>query len=245
MIVKYIRVSTTDQNTTRQKDKRYKNYIDKCSGAIPFKERPAAKQLLADIYHTNEKRQAARETGEELDGYKNIDHIIVHSISRLGRSTIDILQTIEYFTDLGICIEAEKEGFKTLNRNGKENTTAKLVISIMATLSEFEREMILERQREGIAKAKEAGKYRANGGRPIETPESFLMKDNNRRVLKLIQTGASIREAAFRAKVSQGTVQKVKKVANDLGMLETSSVSESLKYMKEEAKLTKYLTKDL
>ena len=233
MIVKYIRVSTTEQNPDRQKDKRYKNYIDKCSGAIPFKERPAAKKLIDDIY------AAGR------DGENRIKKIVVHSISRLGRSTIDILQTIEYFTKIGVCVQAEKEGFETLNRTGKENTTAKLVISIMATLSEFEREMILERQREGIAKAKEAGKYRANGGRPIETPESFLMKDNNRRVLKLIQTGSSIREAAFRAKVSQGTVQKVKKVAKDLGMLETSSVSESIKYMKDEAKLAEYLIKDL
>ena len=243
--VKYIRVSTTEQNISRQKDKRYKNYIDKCSGAIPFQDRPAAKQLLADIFKSKEEVRAIREKGSDEKIYdKNINHIIVHSISRLGRSTIDILKTIEYFTGIGVCVEAEKEGFKTLDRNGRENTTAKLVISIMATLSEFEREMILERQREGIAKAKERGVYAANGGRPKEKPELFLMKDSNRRVLKLLQTGSSIREASFRAKVSQGTVQKVKKVAKELGMLDVDKVRETIRQEERDAKLLReYLKK--
>ena len=46
---------------------------------------------------------------------------------------------------------------RTLNEDGSENATAKMMLSILATLFEFEREMILERQREGIAKAKERG----------------------------------------------------------------------------------------
>lgn len=232
MKAKYIRVSTTEQNPSRQIDKRYKSYIDKCSGSIPFAERPEAKKLIADVEN------------------RTVDYIIVHSISRLGRNTVDILQTIEYFTKIGVCIEAEKEGFSTLNRNKSENTTAKMVISIMATLAEFEREMLLERHREGIAKAKERGAYAANGGRPSEEPDKFLMKEKNRRILKLLQKGASIREAAFRANSSIGLVQKVKKVGRELGMIEDiltlkddiiKNQKELIETLTKEEKLRKYL----
>ena len=120
---------------------------------------------------------------------------------------------------MGVCLVAEKEGVRTLNKDGSENATAKMMLSILATLFEFEREMILERQREGIAKAKERGAYRANGGRPTENKMEFLLKNKNKRVLALLSNGASIRDAAFRAKVAPNTAAKVRKIAFELGIL--------------------------
>ena len=66
----------------------------------------------------------------------SIDTLLVHSIDRLGRNTLDILQTIQEFTHLGVNVKSEKEGLETLI-DGKENPIAKLMINIMATLSEL------------------------------------------------------------------------------------------------------------
>ena len=93
--VKYIRVSTTEQNPERQIDEKYKCYIDKISGTVPFYQRPEAKKLIRAV-----------ENGD-------VDKVVVHSISRLGRSTVDILNTINWFTEKGVCVKTEKEGFET------------------------------------------------------------------------------------------------------------------------------------
>ena len=78
MKAKYIRISTLDQNSSRQTDFDGKQFSDKCSGTIPFKERPKAIKLLEDT---------------------SITEVHVHSIDRLGRNTLDIMQTIQYLTN--------------------------------------------------------------------------------------------------------------------------------------------------
>ena len=207
--VKYIRVSTSEQNVDRQREKGLKHYIDVCSGSIAFNERKQGNKLITDIHNQ-----------DNLPPNKQIRFVKVHSISRMGRSTLDILETVKHFTELGVGVIAEKEGIKTLDDEGKENPTAKMVLSIMATLSEYERELILERQREGIIAAKLRGSYE-NGGRPKESPAEFLMKPDSRKILALLSKGISIRETAFRCKVSNGKVQKVRKVATNMQMLNT------------------------
>ena len=183
--VKYIRVSTSEQNVDRQREKGLKHYIDVCSGSIAFNERKQGNKLITDIHNQ-----------DNLPPNKQIRFVKVHSISRMGRSTLDILETVKHFTELGVGVIAEKEGIKTLDDEGKENPTAKMVLSIMATLSEYERELILERQREGIIAAKLRGSYE-NGGRPKESPAEFLMKPDSRKILALLSKGISIRETSF------------------------------------------------
>ena len=105
--VKYIRVSTMEQNIERQVSGDTEVLIDKCSGSIPFAERKSGSMLL--------KRA---EEGE-------LNCVEVHSIDRLGRNTIDIMNTIQELTKLGVNVISEKEGLSTLI-NGKENPTSKL-----------------------------------------------------------------------------------------------------------------------
>jgi DNA invertase Pin-like site-specific DNA recombinase len=207
--VKYIRVSTTEQNVDRQKERGITQYIDKCSGSIPFKEREASGKLMNEILNQQSK--------PDLPASKRITTIKVDAISRLGRNLKDILATVELFTNWGICLVSEKEGISTMI-DGKENPTAKMVLSILATLSEYERELILERQREGIRAAHLRGIYK-NGGRPKETPQNFISKPKNAKCLKLLMEGRSIREAALLAEVSSATSLKVKKIGDDLGFL--------------------------
>lgn len=205
--VRYIRVSTTDQNVDRQRVSGVKSYIDKISGSVEFNKRPAAIKMYMDVVDSHKQTVPS----------KRITTISVDSISRLGRSTIDILNTVNSFTEMGVCVEAEKEGIKTII-DGKENPTAKMVLSILATLAEYERELILERQREGIRAAHKRGVYK-NGGRPTETPQDFVTKPKNAKCMKLLMEGRSIREAAALSGVSNGTAQKVKKIAKELQFL--------------------------
>tara|TARA_B110000971_G_C19858787_1_gene430637 strand:+ start:63 stop:803 length:741 start_codon:yes stop_codon:yes gene_type:complete len=210
--VKYIRVSTVEQNIDRQQERGVKEYIDKCSGSIPFKNRPAAKKLINDI--------AIQQENINLPPSKRISIVKIASISRIGRNLQDILDTVDFLTHLGVCIVSEKEGIRTLDDEGKENPTAKMVLGIMATLSEYERELILERQKEGIIAAKKRGAYE-NGGRPKLSPQEFITKPKNAKVLALLLKGVSIRETAFRCQVSNGTVQKVSKIGKELGYFES------------------------
>ena len=194
--VQYIRVSTLEQNVDRQEQEGIETYIDKVSGTISFNDRPEAKKLIRKV-----------EAGD-------IDEIIVHSIDRLGRNTLDILQTIQYFTNKGVNVVSRKEGLQTII-DGKENPVAKMIVSIMASLAEFELERIKERQKEGIAKAKARGAYITNGGREIESIEEFFSKKKNSDCRRYLEQGNSLRASAKLAGVSLGTAQKVTRLMNN------------------------------
>lgn len=197
MKVKYIRVSTTEQNADRQQEGGFKTYADKISGSVPFSQRPQAKRLLEEL-----------KQGE-------ITEVHVHSIDRLGRNTMDILNTINLFTSSGVNVVSKKEGLSTIVE-GKESPTAKMVLSIMATLSEFELSTIKERQLEGIQRAKERGVYEKNGGSRSLTTKEFLSKSKNAQCAKELRSGESVRRSAKLSGVSHTTAMKIKKVI-DLG----------------------------
>jgi DNA invertase Pin-like site-specific DNA recombinase len=135
--VGYIRVSSIDQNTVRQLDGILvdKTFTDKASGKDT--NRP---QL-----------QAA------LDYLRDGDVLVVHSMDRLARNISDLLHTVESLNNRGVVVEFVKE---SLTFTGDDSAMSKLMLTIMGGVAEFERAMIRERQLEGIAKAKQAGKYR-------------------------------------------------------------------------------------
>lgn len=190
----YIRVSTTEQNIARQtKDFKGLVFIDRCSGSIPFAERLEAKKLLSNA---------------------EIKEIHVHSIDRLGRNTLDIMQTIQYFTYKGINVISEKEGLQTII-NGKENPVSKMMVGILGTLAEFELNRIKERQAEGIAKAKQKGVYVGRAKGSNETIEQFLNKESTKQIIKHLNNGESIKRSALLSKCSEGKVKKVKKLMRE------------------------------
>lgn len=133
----YVRVSSVDQNTVRQLDgvQVDKTFIDKASGKDT--NRP---QL-----------QAA------LDYLRDGDVLVVHSMDRLARNITDLLHMVESLNKRGVVVEFAKEA---LTFTGDDSPMSKLMLTIMGGVAEFERAMIRERQLEGIAKAKQEGKYR-------------------------------------------------------------------------------------
>ena len=140
----YVRVSTPNQNLERQFKKDGRLFIDICSGSIPFMNRPGAIDLINAI-----------DLGQ-------VDSIQVNAVDRLGRNMNDILNTLKFFTDLGIDIHLENIGLHTMV-DGKTNPTAQLVIAILGHIAEMERDNIKQRTKEGIAVARASGKYVPKG----------------------------------------------------------------------------------
>jgi|TARA_B110000114_G_scaffold170255_1_gene194894 DNA invertase Pin-like site-specific DNA recombinase len=193
MRAKYIRVSTKEQNTDRQADFDGLTYTDLCSGSISFKDRLEAKKLLDN---------------------NKVTEVHVHSIDRLGRNTLDIMQTIQDFTSKGINVVSTKEGLQTLI-DGKENPVAKMMVGILGTLAEFELSRIKERQAEGIAKAKAKGIYAGRKRGSSENTETFINKVSTQAILRHLRNNESVRRTALLSKTSEGTVKKVKTMLRD------------------------------
>lgn len=192
MRVKYIRVSTEEQNTGRQEVNAKdfsKIYIDKVSGATKFSERKEAKKLIADI-----------ETGI-------VSEVHIGAIDRLGRSILDILTVIEYFNTKGINLFIENIGMFSLV-GGKPNPSFKMIVSVLGNVAEMERLNMLERQRQGIEVAKANGKY---SGRLLGTTMSDeQLLEKYKGVAKELKKGESLRRAAKLGGCSLGTAQKIK-----------------------------------
>ena len=133
----YIRVSTFEQNTDRQLEGIHldKVFTDKASGKDA--KRPELELLI----------QYVREG----------DTVVVHSMDRLARNLDDLRQIVQALTGRGIRIQFAKEN---LTFTGEDSPMANLMLSVMGAFAEFERALIRERQREGIALAKQRGAYR-------------------------------------------------------------------------------------
>ena len=144
--IMYQRVSTRNQNLARQEalaaDLGIENknvFVDVMSGKNT--ERPKLQEMLAYI--------------------RNGDILIIESFSRLGRSLRDLLDIIAQLEKKGVTLQSQKEGVCTDSASGR------LQIALFAAISQFERDIMLERQAEGVQAAKAAGRY--TGGKPKPT----------------------------------------------------------------------------
>lgn len=196
----YSRISTVNQNTSRQianfklhhEFKAENLYIDKVQGNVPFLERPEASKLFDEVTSRNKLGVT----------------IVVDSIDRLGRNLIDILNTIDRFTANGINLKSIKEGFETLI-NGEKNPIAMVVVSVMGSIAEMERNRIKERTIEGIKIAQAQGKFKGRKLGSIQSKARLLERHPN--IVKKLNKGLTVREVAEIVGKSTTTVVKVRK----------------------------------
>lgn len=161
MNIAYVRVSTVEQNESRQEEglKTYKIdkwYTEKVSAKDT--NRPELKKML----------EFAREG----------DTIYVWDFSRLARSTKDLLELVELMQDKGIHLKSIKENLDT------NTPTGKLMLTMIGAINEFERANLLERQREGIAIAKREGKYKGRKKIKIDNFKEYYDKYMRREISK-------------------------------------------------------------
>jgi len=149
MKIAYVRVSTTDMNEQRQVEYLKKHniekwYIEKISAKS--KDRPKLIEMLG----------FARES----------DIIYIHDLSRIARNTKDLLEIIESLSSKNISLVSNKENIDS------STATGKLMLTMIGAINQFERENLLERQREGIAIAKSNGVYK--GRKPISIKDFHI-----------------------------------------------------------------------
>ncbi len=135
--VGYVRVSSVDQNAGRQLESLDVDrvFTDHASGRDI--DRPALRELLAYV----------------RDG----DTVVVHSMDRLARNLDDLRKIVQEQTKRGVQVQFVKE---SLTFTGQDSSMANLLLSVLGAVAQFERDLIRERQREGIALAKQRGVYR-------------------------------------------------------------------------------------
>lgn len=163
--VGYIRVSSVDQSTARQLDGVALDEVfeDKASGKDTH--RPALQACLKHL--------------------RKGDCLHVHSMDRLARNLVDLLALVKELTGRGVAVQFHKEA---LTFTGEPNPMQELQLAVMGAVAQFERSMIKERQREGIAAAKAAGKHLGR--------EKKLSPAQVEEIKALIASGESVKSVA-------------------------------------------------
>lgn len=159
----YARVSTEQQNLDRQLD--------------------ALRRYGCDVIY-NEKMTGTKrgrpELSKLLDRMTKGDTVVIESLSRLGRSTKDLIELTELFQSKGVHLVSLKESIDT------STSTGKLLFTLMSAIAQFERDVIADRTREGLRSARARGRA---GGRPKANPDAV------KKAVKLYNTKQySIRE---------------------------------------------------
>ncbi len=187
MNIGYIRVSTQEQNTIRQEVLMEslgvdEVYIDRMSGKNT--NRPELQKMMEYV--------------------RRGDTVIVESISRFARNTHDLLDLVERLTAKGVEFVSKKEAIDTTTPTGK------FMLTIFGAVAELEREYILQRQREGIAIAKEQGKYTGRKAKQLPDFERVVAQWRNGELTAV--------EAMKILKISKSSFyRRVKQASGNLG----------------------------
>lgn len=187
----YTRVSTASQDAQLQLDALVDSgvqtrdvFADVTSGSRTAIERPGMKRLL--------------------DYVESGDTVVVWRIDRLGRSLIDVLNTVNLLRDKGVKIQSLSDGIDP------ETTSGRLMLGMLATLAEYERELIIERVNAGIAAAKQSG---TRFGRPPVDPAVIAEKLDIAQGAR--KKGRTAAEAASLVGWSRATLYRHQQAARD------------------------------
>lgn len=178
--IAYIRVSTVDQNEARQVEALTKYDIDKT-----FMEKISGK---------NTDRPQLQMM---LDYCREGDTVYVHDFSRLARNTKDLLSIVETLNEKNVRLVSNKENLDS------STPTGRLMLTMIGAIAEFERENLLERQREGIMIAKKNGVYK--GRKPIQIDDAIFSEAYNRYMSRQINKVQFAKEIG----VSRPTLDKL------------------------------------
>ncbi|MDB5821133.1 MAG: Transposon resolvase [Rhizobacter sp.] len=185
----YARVSTVEQLTENQREQIAqagysidpKRFVEeKVSGSVPASQRAGFKKLM--------------------DKMEEGDTLIVTKLDRIGRDSIDVQQTVELFTNLGVKLIVLQLGNLDLT-----SSAGGLMVKVLAAVADFERDLIIERTQAGQARARAEGTHM---GRPSKTSET------DRKVIReQLEGGATVTNMAAQFKVSRATIISIRDTA--------------------------------
>ena len=178
MRVAYVRVSTAEQNEARQVEALKAHEIEKW-----FIEKISAKDMDRPQLHAL------------LDYVREGDTVYVHDFSRLARSTKDLLEIVELLQAKGVEFHSDKEQIDS------STATGKLMLTMIAAIAEFERQTLLDRQREGIALAKQRGAYKGR--------KKVIVKDFGKYYVRYMRREITKSGIAKELNISRPTVDRL------------------------------------
>ena len=138
-----------------------------------------------------------------------VNYILLSELSRLGRSTLQVLKSLELLHEAGVSVYIQNLGIYTLNATGEANPIASIMVTVLAEMANIERSNIVYRLNSGRES------YIANGGKlgrkkgSVKTTEQ--KKEEYKEVISFLKRGYSVRNTATLANVSVSTVQRVKR----------------------------------
>ena len=176
--VYYTRTSSVEQNVDRQLHSVNSSdfdlvLTDRCSGSIPLFQRAQGSQI------------------KRLIDQGKLTHLEVYSLDRLGRSSIDVLSMFKLLTEKKIRLVCRTPYVENFAEDGSINGFSELLLGILSSLASYERNLILERQAEGIAVRKMKGLYTGRRINTQESPEKFLNKKKSKQILEYLALGYS------------------------------------------------------
>ncbi|PTX14700.1 DNA invertase Pin-like site-specific DNA recombinase [Pontibacter mucosus] len=141
---------------------------------------------------------------------KKINKVAIHEVTRLGRATNHVLDTLEKLHSCGVSVVVMNYNLETLNPDGSVNPMAQFLFTILTDIGRMERLTLIERVKSGLAEAKRKGKVL---GRPrASVKDKSKMLNEYKHVVKYLHNGYTIRETAKLCDVGISTVQRVKKI---------------------------------
>ena len=200
----YARVSSTNdrQNTQRQIEdlRRFANsndyniigtYEEHISGATKNENRTVLMECL------------------DFCVSQNANFLLLSELSRLGRSTLQVLKSLEILHEAGVSVYIQNLGIYTLNATGEANPIASIMVTVLAEMANIERSNIVYRLNSG------RDSYIKNGGKLGRKPGSVKTSEQKREeykeVISLLRKGYSVRNVAKLSGVSVSTVQRIKR----------------------------------
>ena len=192
MIYAYYRVSNSDQNYNSQK-LGVEEYCKRCGYEID-------KEVIDDGVSGTVKAKD-RNLWKIIKEAKSGDWVITSELSRIGRSTTDVLQTLNTLSKKGVNVYFVKQGMQL-----DQSPMGKMMTAILSAFAEMERDLISQRTKEGIDRAKREGKH---VGRPFSSTNTLYKLDDNRHYIGImLMQGITYAEIARRCGVHRNTLKK-------------------------------------
>lgn len=156
----------------------------------------------------NENRLVLMECLDYCVSHK-VDFLLLSELSRLGRSTLQVLKSLEILHEAGVSVYIQNLGIYTLQSDGSVNPIASIMVTVLAEMATIERANIAYRLNSGRAN------YIANGGKLGRKAGSYKSenkkKDEYKEAISLLKRGYSVRNTAKLTGVSASTIQRIKK----------------------------------